>query len=252
MKTFAAVLALTIIAASSAPAQFELSMDTGRSKISVNGEAVVYVTPDKIVIHLGIETDNKDVIVAKQKNNEILKDALAAIKGHGVAERDIQTDHLSIEPRWMDNMRRKDFLDYRVRNSLSVTLADVAKLEKLITQLLDAGVNHIDGIEFQTTEFKKHREQAREMALKAAKEKAVKMAAVLGQTIGAPINIAEGYDNYSSTYYSCWSGWSYGRSEPMSQASSRVEHSGAEGTDTVALGKLGIRANVSVSFELKK
>lgn len=257
MKTFASGLALAIIGAVSAPAQYpwDTRAQAGPPQISVNGEAVVYVKPNKIVIHLGIETEDKDVAVAKQKNNEIVKDALAAIKGHGVPERDIQTDHLSLEPRWKNRYEKKEFLGYVVRNTLSVTLADVARLEELITRVLAAGVNYIHGIEFQTTEFKKHREQARELALKAAKEKGEKMSAALGQTIGAPLQITEGYSGSGSTYYSCWSGWGFGRSEGMSQimqVSQDTRGGVGEGSDTVALGKLGIRASVNVAFELKK
>jgi uncharacterized protein YggE len=258
MKTIAFPLLLAITAATPASAQYpwESRAAGGPPHISVNGEAVVYVKPDKIVVRLGIETDDKDVNAAKQKNSEILKDALTVIKGNGVADRDIQTDHLSLEPRWRDEYRRKEFLGYRVRNSLSATLSDVAKLEAIITQLLAAGVNYIHGIDFQTTQFKKHREEARQLALKAAKEKAEKMAVTLGQTIGAPLTINEGYGGSGSWYYSSWSGWGYGRGDGMGQnvqvQMSRDTGGAGEDTEGVALGKLGIRASVSVTFELTK
>lgn len=51
-----------------------------RPKITVNGEAVVRVNPDKIVVSLGIETWDADIMLAKQKNSNILKKAIAAIK----------------------------------------------------------------------------------------------------------------------------------------------------------------------------
>jgi hypothetical protein len=115
-----------------------------------------------------------------------------------------------------------------------------------------AGVNYIHGIDFQTTEFKKYREQARELALIAAKEKAEKMSAVLGNSIGAPIQINENYGGSPWWYYSGWSGWG-GRSHGMSQYNVQVDRGGSgEITDTIALGKLTIKANVSVTFELKK
>jgi uncharacterized protein YggE len=41
-----------------------------RPKITVNGEAVVNVKPDKIVLTFGIETWNADIMTAKKKNNE--------------------------------------------------------------------------------------------------------------------------------------------------------------------------------------
>lgn len=254
MKPFTLATTLAIITAA-ASAQYPWdSRSGGPPHISVNGEAVVYVKPDKIVVRLGIETDDKDVATAKQKNSEILKDALTVIKGNGVADRDIQTDHLSLEPRWRDEYRRKEFLGYRVRNSLTATVTDVSKLEPLITQLLATGVNYIHGIDFQTKQFKKHREEARQLALKAAKEKAEKMSAALGQTIGAPLAINEGYSGSGSWYYGSWSGWGYGRGDGMAQNVQVSHDRGGAGEDTeiVALGKIGIRASVNVIFELKK
>lgn len=132
-------------------------------------------------------------MVEKQKNNNILKKTVAAIKECGVAEKDMQTDYLSIEPRWKNNYRKDDFIGYFVRNTLVVTISDTEKVEEIVTKALLAGVNYIHSIDFQTTEFKKYREQARELTLIAAKEKAEKMAAVLGKSIGAPIQINENY-----------------------------------------------------------
>jgi hypothetical protein len=224
-----------------------------RPKITVNGEAVVNVKPDKIVINFGIETWDTDIVVAKQKNNEILKKAKAAVKESDVPEREIQTDYLSIEPRWKSEYRKEDFLGYFVRNTIVVTLTDAAKVEKLVTEVLQAGVNYIHGIDFQTTEFKKYREQARELALKAAKEKADKMAAVLGQSVGAPIQINESYGGSPWWYWSSWSGWGYGRNQSISQnVIENVPGDSGEISETIALGKISIRAAVTVTFELRK
>ena len=148
--------------------------------------------PDKVVIRFGIESNNNDIMVAKQRNAAALKKALAAVRDGGVAEKDIQTDYLSVEPRWdMDREGTRRFLGYFTTSRVEVTLRKVEKLEYLTTRLLQAGVNYIYGIDFQTTKLKEYREQARELARKAAKEKAEKMAKVLGQSLGPPLDISE-------------------------------------------------------------
>jgi uncharacterized protein YggE len=218
-----------------------------RPKISVTGEAVVYVKPDKIIVTFGIQTLDKDIQQAKTLNNDVLKKAVAAIKECGVPEKEIQTDCLSIEPRYDDRYGApQHFLGYFVQNTFTVTLGDAAKVDKLVTNVLAAGVTNIHGIDFQTTEFKKYREQARELALKVAKEKAEKMAAVLGQSIGAPLQISE-------NYFGMPGGWGSNRTNGMSQNTAQ-DMRGVSGdvSDTIALGKLAIRAGVSVTFELKK
>jgi uncharacterized protein YggE len=80
-------------------------VNDGRSKISVNGEAMVYARPDKIIFALGIETWNREIMAAKDENNQILKKTIAVIKELGVREKEIQTDQLFIEPRYKDNYR---------------------------------------------------------------------------------------------------------------------------------------------------
>jgi hypothetical protein len=179
-----------------------------------------------------------------------MKDAIAVIKVSGIQDKDIQTDYLSIEPRYDNNYEKKNFIGYFVRNTFVVTVAEPDKVEVLVTGVLQSGVNYIHNINFQTTEFKKYREQARELALNAAKEKAEKMAGTLNQTIGDPIQINEGYGGYN--WWSSWSGWGYGRTNMMTQNVMQNIDSGAgEISETIALGKISIKANVNVTFELK-
>ncbi len=238
---------LAIVLTSSAWSQQPQTYDD-RPKITVTGEALVNVKPDKIVITFGIETWDNNITVAKQKNDDVMQGTVSALKDLGVPEKEMQTDHLSIEPRWKDYQRR-DFIGYFVRNTLVVTLNQIDKVEGVVTKALQAGVNHIHGVNFQTTEFKQYREQARELALTAAKEKAEKMAAVLDQSIGAPIQINENAMRSPWWYYSSWGGR---RSHAMSQMNVQVNRGDSgEITESIALGKLGIRANVTVTFELK-
>ena len=252
MKTIISTLFLLVIMLYPLQAQQNGSADN-HSRITVNGEAVVKVRPDQILITFGIETWDKNIMIAKQENNDIMKKAMAVIKESGIEEKNVQTDYLSIEPRYDDNYNKKNFIGYFVRNTFVVTMTQPAKVEELVTDVLQSGVNYIHRIDFQTTEFKKYREQTREIALNAAKEKAVKMAAVLGQAVGDPVQISEGYSGSDWWYYSSWSGWGYGRYSPMSQnVMQNVNNSSEQISEMIALGKISIKANVNVVFELKK
>jgi uncharacterized protein YggE len=252
MNTKTIITFLVLVSIYSIQAQQRQLFDD-RPKITVNGEAVVKVQPDQIDITFGIETWDADIMFAKQKNYEIMKKANAVTKESGIEEKNIQTDYLSIEPRYDDNYNKKNFIGYFVRNTFVVTMTEPAKVEDLVTKVLESGVNYIHRINFQTTEFKKYREQARELALNAAKEKAEKMASALGQLIGDPMQISEGYGGSNWWYYSSWNGWGYGRSNIMSQnVIQNIENSSGETADLIALGKISIKANVTVTFELKK
>ena len=229
------------------------SMSDARRSIKVSGEAVVNVVPDKIVVTFGIETWDVEITAARTKNSEILRTAIASINELGIPDREIQTDHLSVEPRYRNDYTKENFIGYFVRNTFVVTLTEAVKVDELVTKALQAGVNHIHRIDFQTTELKKYRIQARERALRAAKEKAENMARALGQSVGSPIQIQESYAGSRWSYFSSWSGWGYGRGHGMSQnVIQNVQGGSGEISDTIALGKIAIRANVNVTFELKK
>jgi uncharacterized protein YggE len=226
-------------------------MYDARPKIRVNGEALVNVAPDKITIRFGIETWDAKITVAKEKNNAILKKVVEAAKAAGVADKDMQTDYLAVEPRYQSNYPQRNIIDYRVRNTILVTLKEARDVDDVVTKALEAGATRIHGVEFQTTELKKYREQARELALKAAKEKAEKMAAVLGQTVGMPIEISEIDSGSYWWYYSSWSWWdTYRRSGTSQNVVQDVPGEANLTGDSIALGTIGIRGRVYATFEL--
>jgi uncharacterized protein len=247
-------MAVTFTASSSTFAQ---QMTDNRPRITVSGEAIVYAEPDKILVSLGVETWSPRMDAAKRKNDEIVKRAIAAILACGLEKTSIETDNITIEPTYKpyEGSRPRDIDGYCVRNSLTVTVDRVKLVERVITQALESGVNHINNVDFQTKELRQYRDQARQLALKAAREKGKNMADVYGQTIGKPMQIVEngGY-GYS---FGGWRGWgASGRDYGMSQMTLNAvavapSTPGGEGGETVALGKIAIRANVSVVFELK-
>src|SRR6185295_7500095 len=120
---------------------------------------------------LGVETWAEDLKEAKQQNDEQVKEILAIAQAQGVESQYIQTDHISIEPRYEDNYLKNNRLGYFVRKTIVITLKDISKFDDLLSSEVEAGVNYVQGIQFQTTELRKYRDQARALAVKAAKEK---------------------------------------------------------------------------------
>lgn len=252
------VLATMILMLISGPTWAQqISTGDTRPTIAVYGSAVVNVKPDKVVLTFGIETEDRDIIVAKEKNHAILKRAMESMKELEIPSKEIATDHLSVHPQYINTSKYADgtkISGFMVRNVFTVTLSETSRVESLVAKLIQDGVNHVHDIDFQTSEFKKHREQARELALKAAREKATKMAAVLDQSVGIPIQISDqSRDDSRYRYYSSWSWGGYDRGPSMAQ--NVVQNIAASGdddvTDSVALGKIAISAAVYVTFELK-
>jgi uncharacterized protein YggE len=78
---------------------------------------------------------------------------------------------------------------YVVRKSIAIKLTKISSFDAIMTGLVTNGVNHVQGVDFRTTELRKHKDKAREMAIHAAKEKAEAMAAALGMKVGKPLHI---------------------------------------------------------------
>ena len=138
-------------------------------------------------------------------------------------------------------------LYYQVRKGIGIKLSDVGSFETVFTGLINNGVNYVQGVNFRTTELRKYKDQARSMAIKAAKEKAVAMAGDLGVKVGKPnsINVVD---------YGGWNSWSTGGggggagggyNQNVSQNPNNA--SGDAGT-TFAVGQISISATVNVSF----
>jgi len=217
--------------------------------ITVTGDAEVKVAPDEVILTVGVETWNKDLGVAKAQNDERVRTVLALAKEFRIEQKHVQTDHISIEPRYRDNYERRKFIGYFVRKTIVFTLKDISKFEALLSRTLEAGANYVHGIQFRTTELRKHRDEARALAIRAAREKANDLAKELGQKVGKPYSVREDRAGWWYPYNTWWGGRSGGW-----MAQNVVQDYGLTSSvvgSSIALGQINVNAKVTVSFELK-
>lgn len=209
--------------------------------ITVTGEADVNVVPDEVVLSSSIETWDRDLTRAKEENDRRIRRAFEVVQRAGIETKHFQTGHISIYRRNRDAATKES--GFAVSKALTVTLKDMSKFERLLSDLLENGVNSVQGIEFRTSELRKHRDRARAMALRTAREKAIAMAGELDQQIDRTTTITE----ESS---SAW-GWGRGYSNVAQNAVQVWNGEGIESGNTIAPGQLTVKARVVVAFELK-
>jgi uncharacterized protein len=215
--------------------------------ISTSGNADIRVVPDEVEITLGIETRHRDLQIAKKQNDDRLAKIMGAIRALKIDPKSIQTDYLAIEPEYKtENNNERVVYSYTVRKNIGVVLRDIVKFDQLVADAVSAGTNHVHNIQFRTTQLRKHRDQARIMAIRAARDKAVALAKELGQKVGRPRTISEGHFGYYGPY-STW-GNRFGQSQNMMQQAGPSEGSESPG---LALGQIAISASISVTFELE-
>ncbi len=222
--------------------------ETGQ--IAVNGEAEIRIVPDEVILTLGVETWNKNMEIAKRQNDAIVDRVFSLAEDLGIEPEHVQTDYVSIEPRYRNGYYEdRDFIGYFVHKNVEITLRDLTKFEDILAGALEAGVNYVHGIQFRTTELREHRDEARALAIRAAKEKAEALAGELGQGVGDPTMIQEVQNSWWSGYSRWWgSGWN-----AMTQNVIQEIGTGALGGDgSLAPGQISVTARVSVTFQLTK
>jgi uncharacterized protein YggE len=207
----------------------------GLRLITVTGDAEVRVPPDEVILSLGVETWHKDLGIAKTHNDERVKKVMALAKKYNIAPGNIWIDRINIEPRYKDGDVQADIIGYDVLKTVVLIVRDLSRFDDLISSALEAGANHVYEVQFRTTKLRDYRDQARALALKAAKEKAKDMAKDLGQKIGKTYTIIE--EEYERDI------------TPQVRQVSGADL--AEAEKSIALGQIGVSARVRVSFELR-
>jgi uncharacterized protein len=231
MKLFA-VLATVAVLASLAIAEDNLPIKVVR----VTGTSEVKVVPDRAVIEVGVEKQAASASVAKHAEDAVARRILASLRANGVEEKDIQTTYLSLQPRAVI-IKKVRVTYFAAEQSLTVTVRDLSKLESLLESLVKAGGNQINSIQYETSDLRKYRDQARDLAVKAAREKARALAQALGQDIGKAQVIEEVADS------------GYGILNANANIAFERE-STRGGGPSLAPGQKAISASVAVSFDL--
>jgi uncharacterized protein YggE len=242
MKQGLASLLLSIACVTMLAPAAALAQETSdRRTIATNGEAVIYLAPNEAVVSVGVQTFDADLSASKATNDQESAKLLEAIKAMGIEDKHIQTAQLHIEIRYRDYGHPTQGIEgYTATKSYAVTLKDPSKAQQLIDVAMENGANMLLGVSFNNTELRKHRDEARKMAIKAAREKAELLAGELGMKVGKPFTIQEGYA---------------GPIVPIARASTFnvvADRGGGESVDTIALGQIAIHANVSVVFDLEE
>lgn len=210
--------------------------------IHVSGEALVYITPDVADVGVGIETFAATPEAVTTLNDAAVHSMLAAIRAEGVEDRYIQTQELKLEIRYRDGEPHKGITGYLARREYNIKLSDPSRTDAVVTAALSHGANLLLGVDYRSSNPRVYRDQARRMAVKAAREKAELMAAELGEQVGRPRTINENSFGYFGNFNS-----GFNNTQNAYQRMDGAEL--AEGM-SIPMGQIAVQANVSIAFDL--
>lgn len=204
MKTFlraAAMAALLTTAAApaalaqAAPPAAESMFRATTLNLAAYGETKV--APDMATITLGVMTEGQTAQAAMQANAERMRGVMAALRRGGVAERDIQTSNLSLQPQYQyaENQPPR-LIGYQASNQVTITVRDLANLGRAVDATVGAGANQVHGISFGLNDPTAAENAAREMAVRALAQKADLYARSTGHRVVRLVTLSEGAASY--------------------------------------------------------
>jgi uncharacterized protein YggE len=162
--------------------------------VTVQATGTVKVVPDGVSFNFAVS-------VLAQSSESAMSDASAtaelvrtALEAAGVAKEDIATQNVSVYPEYLSSSTGTQTLSgYRAQQVFTVTLRDTAKAGEVVDAVIAAGGNSLQvyGVTPTLLDTDAAVAQAREVAMKSAKEKARDYAGLVDEDLGSVVYVTE-------------------------------------------------------------
>ena len=205
-----------------------------RLDISATGE--VSRVPDLAIISAGVQTLQPTATAAIEENAARMERVRAALKRAGIADKDIQTSSISLNPeyRYVEN-QTPVLTGYRASNTVNVKFRDLKRSGAILDALVREGANQLNGPSLTIDKPDEAYDEARVKAIAAGQRRAELYARALGKRVVRLISISEGGASFPG---------------PMPMAYSRDAAMAVSKTE-ISPGTQDIQVSVSMSFELQ-
>jgi uncharacterized protein YggE len=216
----------------------------GSTLLSISAEGKASRAPDLAAFSAGVVSQGSNASQALAANAAQMTRVIAALKAAGIAERDIQTSNLSLNPVYQPQRSLPDgtidppqprIVGYQANNTVSVRQRNLANFGKVIDTLVSAGANQVNGPNFEVENADAALDEARTAAMKKARARAELYARAAGLRVGRIVSISES------------GGWA-----PPQQVMYRMAamEAAPAPSSPVQAGEVQLTINVSVQFEL--
>jgi uncharacterized protein YggE len=235
---FAAVAALMgLMAPALASAQQQPAPPTIQGTLlSISAEGKSTGRPDMATVNLGVQTQAQTAQAAMAANSQRMTALIAALRRAGVAERDIQTSNISVNPTYQYRENQPPLLTgYQANNTVVANVRNIDTTGRVIDAAVNAGGNTVNGVYFSYQNPDAQMDVARRNAIQEARRRADLYAQALDMHVARVISVNEG--------------GGYTPPVPMIMAA-RAEAAPAP-PPPVEPGQVETTATVSVVFELR-
>jgi uncharacterized protein YggE len=172
-------------------------VDRNETLLSVSASGHAESRPDKAEFQAGIETWARSAKEASAANAKKIDEIVAALKGVGVDEKDIQTRAVTVS--------RIDYGDrrgqFQAMNVVNVTVRDASKANAAVTAVTEAGANIVSGPNLSMTDPEATANLAYADAYKAARRRAEAYAKAAGMKVSRVLYIRDAGGSQGNTYF---------------------------------------------------
>ncbi|MBI3438648.1 MAG: SIMPL domain-containing protein [Proteobacteria bacterium] len=204
--------------------------------LSMSAEGKVEGRPDMATINLGVQTEAQTAQAAVQANAQRMTALLAALRRAGIAERDIQTSNVSVNPQQQYRENRPPIVTgYQANNTVTAKIRAIDTVGRVIDATVAAGGNTVNGVYFSYQNPDAQMDAARRNAIQEARRRAEIYASALNMHVARVVAVQEGG----------------GYSPPVPMMMARGLASADAAPTPVEPGQIETTATVSVTFELR-
>lgn len=227
------VLASLVLLSSLALAQAQAVNDP--PSIVVSGEGVVKVAPDQAWVRIGTESRSKNSKDAQQQNASVMTAVQQKLSALGIPKDAIKTVGVDLQLEFDYRDGRQTPRGYVARNTIEVRVDELAKLGDVLDATVGSGATNLHGLRFDVKDREKQEQQALQLAVVNAMEKAQAVAAGAKRGLDRILRIEESF---------------VGRS-PQPMMMERAAAARADAATPVEAGELELRAQVRVTAAIK-
>lgn len=212
----------------------QVTVSADGATITVTGTGKATVTPDKASVSLGVQTVDESSKTAQDKNAKDINNVIDALIDAGVDKKDITTSSFDLYANYDYSKDVNELTGYTVTTMLTVKNLDVDNVGELLDDAGEAGVNVINGIDYDYSETEDAYDKAMDAAMDRAQAKAQQIAIKEGCRLEKVLSVEEG------------SGSSGSGNDTRMYAESASADSGM----TVMPGESDVTATVTVTYQL--
>jgi uncharacterized protein len=155
--------------------------------LSVSGNAITKLRPDRAFISLGVETTDTIAKESLAANSLSMNRVISALRNLGIMENETSTSVFSIFPNYnyTESGTRLNITGFTVTNSIQIESSKADNVSSWIDTAIAAGVNNINTIEF--TISNKKLEDTRNMLIEEAVSNARQKADIASVAVGLKV-----------------------------------------------------------------